>query len=638
MFYRLLKNIWRILNPQDLEGIVKLNIEKKAWKYATIILVAAVTIMPLWTLLDYYCASDYWVNFLILRLSLSVFFLGVFFWSKSFRKNSSLLVHICFAGISFQAALLVNIVNIEVLKHYFLAFSTLFFAVNMLVLWKPINSVIQQFVAYFIFLGFYLYYDKFNFAEILSNGGLTLVTISSLSTLLVRARYNFERQEIKARALINISNEQLQLQNKMIKQQKEEIEKKQASIQLQNDELRISKLKAEDATKSKADFLATMSHEIRTPLNGVIGLTHFLLEESPRKDQMEHLNALKFSAENLLTVVNDILDYSKIEEGKIEFEEIDFNLKDITKAIIQSLDYRAKEKGVNLVLNNDQDIPVKVLGDPTRLGQVVNNLLNNAIKFTEEGSVYLNTKVISKSNEYVKILFEVQDTGIGIPESKQKLIFERFTQSSSSTTRKYGGTGLGLSICKNLLGLVNSDLKLESEVGKGSKFYFKMEFKLPAVKEVNGNVKVVAKDELKSLEGLNILVAEDNLLNQKIIAKFLKKWGVNYIVVENGIDAIQSVKKHRFDLILMDLQMPEMDGLEATKIIRSASVKEVANIPIIALTASAMLSVEAEVREAGMDDYVSKPFNPRDLYRKIAKNIDEAGAVQQDVILNKSIL
>jgi signal transduction histidine kinase/CheY-like chemotaxis protein len=492
----------------------------------------------------------------------------------------------------------------------------------MLVIWKPINSVIQQFVALFLFLGFYAFYQKFNFAELISNGGLTLFTISTLSTLLVRTRYNFERQEIKARALINISNEQLQLQNKMIKQQKEEIEKKNTNIIEQNDALRIAKLSAEDASRSKADFLATMSHEIRTPLNGVIGLTHLLLDENPRPEQLEHLNALNFSAENLLTVVNDVLDYSKIEKGKIEFEEIDFSLKDVTKAIVRSLDYKAKEKGIQLVLKNDENLPEKINGDPTRLGQVLNNLLNNAIKFTDTGLVNLITKVVKSGDDKVDILFMVEDTGIGIPKDKQRLIFDRFTQSSSSTTRKYGGTGLGLSICKNLLSLKGVSLNLESEMGKGSKFFFTMDFKAVKVAKA-AKEQVIIKDELAELKGFRVLVAEDNLLNQKIIAKFLMKWGMEYEVVENGMDAVQQVKKGGFDLVLMDLQMPEMDGLEATKMIRTLADEKQSDIPIIALTASAMLSVKADVKEAGMDDYISKPFNPTDLYRKISHCIDE---------------
>lgn len=632
MFQKLVKKLWQILNPQDLEGIVKLNIDKNAWRYATIILIASVTIMPIWAALDYFYARDNWFNFFLLRISLSIFFLGVYFWSKSFRKSSNLLVHICFTGISFQAAFLVNIVDLDVLKYYFLAFSALFFAVNMLVIWKPINSVIQQFVALFLFLGFYAFYQKFNFAELISNGGLTLFTISTLSTLLVRTRYNFERQEIKARALINISNEQLQLQNKMIKQQKEEIEKKNTNIIQQNDALRIAKLSAEDASKSKADFLATMSHEIRTPLNGVIGLTHLLLDENPRPEQLEHLNALNFSAENLLTVVNDVLDYSKIEKGKIEFEEIDFSLKDVTKAIVRSLDYKAKEKGIQLVIKNDENLPEKINGDPTRLAQVLNNLLNNAIKFTDTGLVNLITKLVKSRDDKVDILFMVEDTGIGIPKDKQRLIFDRFTQSSSSTTRKYGGTGLGLSICKNLLSLKGVSLNLESEMGKGSKFFFTMDFKAVKV----AKEQVIIKDELVELKGFRVLVAEDNLLNQKIIAKFLKKWGMACEVVENGMDAVQQVKKGGFDLVLMDLQMPEMDGLEATKMIRTLGDEKQSDIPIIALTASAMLSVKADVKEAGMDDYISKPFNPTDLYRKISHCIEEnaTNELGKKIILN----
>ena len=617
MFKRLLKNIWYYLNPNDLEGIVKFNIDKKAWKHATTILIAVLFIMPVWAVLDYYCAPTICFDFLYYRLWLSIVLLVVFFVSRHFKQNSTFFVHICFLGMSAQAAYLVTFVGLEVVSHYFMAFATLFVAINMLVLWKPINSAIQQLFAFLLFLCFYAYNSSYSFIELLTNGGLMLATLSTISILLVRTRYNFERKEIKARAVIDISNEQLLLQSKMIGQQKLEIEKKNNSIIEQNNALILSKSKAEEASKSKAEFLATMSHEIRTPLNGVIGLTHLLLEDDPKQEQIENLNALKFSAQNLHAVVNDILDFSKIEQGKIELEEIEFRLYEVVKAIIAALSYRAKEKQIELNLNYDENVPSLIIGDPTRLGQVLNNLLNNAIKFTDKGSVSLNIRLLNTIAAQAQIEFEVKDTGIGIPKAKQKMIFDRFTQSSTSTARKYGGTGLGLSICKNLLALKGTELLLESDEGKGAKFYFSLNYKHKSSSTENIQPHSTLKSEPANNAILKILVAEDNLLNQKIIAKFLAKWNMKYTLVENGLDALDRLNSSDYNLILMDLQMPKMDGLETTQSIRKSSKLKVRNIPIIALTASAMLDVEADIKLAGMNDYISKPFNPDDLYHKI---------------------
>jgi len=378
----------------------------------------------------------------------------------------------------------------------------------------------------------------------------------------------------------------------------------------------IAKQKAEEAAMAKQQFLSTMSHEIRTPMNAVIGMTHLLMQEEPREDQMEYLNALKFSGENLLVLINDILDFSKIESGKVFFEETSFSLNDLVSGIKQTFIYRSDEKGLNLVLEVDSAIPDYVIGDPARLNQVLTNLIGNAIKFTENGSVKIGIILKKELNRSVDIEFSVQDTGIGIPADKLDYIFESFSQASTDTTRKFGGTGLGLAICKKLLELQNSEIKVESNPGEGSKFYFQLTFR----KSDTVSPKVITMDleeSFERLKGKRILYAEDNEINQIVAEKLLVKRGVEIENAENGKVAIEKLAAGTYDLILMDLHMPEMNGYEATKIIRNSKDPKIKSIPIIAITASVMIEVQEEIRRSGMNDFILKPFNPNELYQKI---------------------
>ncbi|TAE50641.1 MAG: response regulator [Bacteroidetes bacterium] len=377
--------------------------------------------------------------------------------------------------------------------------------------------------------------------------------------------------------------------------------------------------KAEDAARSRSHFLSVMSHEIRTPMNAVIGLTHLLLQENPREDQTDSLSTLKFSAENLLVIINDILDYSKIEAGKIEFEQIEINPAGITDQIARSQRQKAEEKGITLVLDNDPSLPETVLGDPTRISQILSNLVSNAIKFTHQGQVTLSTRLVLKMEDAAEILFTVTDTGIGIAPESIGQIFESFTQASSDTTRKYGGTGLGLTICKRLLELQNSSLVVESEEGKGSAFSFSLLLPL-AVAQASVHELPSEDTDFSSLGGVRILLVEDHPVNQKVACKFLAKWEADVDVAGNGLIALEKMEAGTFDLILMDLQMPVMDGYEAVRHIRLRSDAK-SRIPIIALTAAASIEIESEVIAAGMNDYASKPFHPRELYRKIARHM-----------------
>jgi len=383
----------------------------------------------------------------------------------------------------------------------------------------------------------------------------------------------------------------------------------------QDQHLIRAKEAAEKANRAKSEFLSVMSHEIRTPLNAVIGMTHLLLEDNPLPGQQENLKTLHFSAENLLVLINDILDYSKIEAGKVEFERMDFDLRQLVSNIKQANQVRAEEKGIRLRLMIDDDVPSRLVGDPVRLGQVLNNLVSNGVKFTEEGTVTIEVSQAGRDAQNVQINFSVSDTGLGIPADKHQLIFEKFAQADSQITRRFGGTGLGLSITKKLLELQQSHIELQSEEGKGSRFSFTLSLGISTEKSP-AEPKAYSKMEDKNLHGMRILIAEDNRMNVFVAEKFLSKWNVVTQVAENGAVAVAMTEAESFDMILMDLQMPEMDGYEATRRIRAFNK----TIPILAVSASPLYDIQVQAIEAGMNDYVTKPFNPADLYQKIVRN------------------
>ncbi|MEQ9468702.1 MAG: response regulator [Ekhidna sp.] len=379
--------------------------------------------------------------------------------------------------------------------------------------------------------------------------------------------------------------------------------------------LRKAKDAAEAASKAKTDFLSTISHEIRTPLNAVVGISHFLVNENPRRDQEESLESLQFSAEHLTALINDILDYNKLESGAIEFEFTEVNLKTLAAKIIKAHTPIAKEKGLDLSLEIDEKMHPLVLADQTRIYQVLNNLINNALKFTSKGYVKLKTTVLSQDEHIQTIRTEVLDSGIGIPHNKQKVIFEMFTQAGSSTTREFGGTGLGLAIIKKILNMVGSEIYVKSEPGSGTIFWFDLRFKKVLHEEVDLAVQEEADTNI--ISGKRILLVEDNQMNIMVAEKFLKKWELIVEVAHNGQEGVDMMQENSYDLVLMDLQMPIMDGYKATRKIRTFDQKT----PIIALTASALLKVRQEVIAAGMNDYITKPFDPSELRRKIAAYI-----------------
>jgi CheY-like chemotaxis protein len=385
------------------------------------------------------------------------------------------------------------------------------------------------------------------------------------------------------------------------------------------DNIILARKKAEEAAQSKQLFMSTMSHEIRTPLNEVIGITNLLLQAKPREDQMDYIKALKFSGNHLLTLVNDVLDYNKMESGKIIFEQTQFNLSDFLEEIMRSYSFRSKAKNLEFDIQKANDLPNEVIGDPIRLNQILSNLLSNALKFTIHGSIKVIVKELSRSSGISRIEFMVTDTGIGIEKDKHSVIFDSFTQASTDTTRHFGGTGLGLAICKKLVELQGGTITIESEPNKGSTFRFALTFGITE-KGVHAQSPEIS-ESFSGLEGKRILVAEDNKINFFVANKFLMGWGIKVTHAENGKIALSILEKESFDLILMDLHMPVMDGIEATRIIRNSNNIKLKDIPIVALTAAIMSESHDKIEDLKINDYVLKPFKPHDLFERIRKHI-----------------
>ena len=402
--------------------------------------------------------------------------------------------------------------------------------------------------------------------------------------------------------------------------QRQKIQEALDLINRQKDELERANAEIKEHSRMKELFLANTSHEIRTPLNAIIGFANLLLKEDFNNKQMGYVKNIKASSDNLLVVLNDILDISKIEAGKMSFEKIAFSIHELIEILISTINVKAQEKNHKLLSDIDLDIPQVLIGDPSRLNQIILNLLSNAIKFTpDNGEIKCIVKLKNRTKHNIEIEFQVQDNGIGMTKDQLPNLFKAFTQAESSTTRKFGGTGLGLSIVKNLIELQDGEIFVESNVNQGTVFTFVLPFGIGSdlVIDKRGNKQITINQH--EAENIRILLVEDNKINQQLALDTIKTWhsAIKIDVAENGVIALEKLSNNNFSMVFMDIQMPLMDGNETTRRIRNGEIKGKENIPIIAMTAHALKDEKDKCLSSGMNDYLTKPFVPEDLFYKI---------------------
>jgi two-component system sensor histidine kinase/response regulator len=432
-----------------------------------------------------------------------------------------------------------------------------------------------------------------------------LILIVPLFSISLFDRYNVIRHENEqAQALA------LETEHKMVAQLEQKVSER-------TQEMREAKEQAEQADQAKSTFLANMSHEIRTPMNGIIGLSYLALKDKQLPThQQEYLSKIQSSSTSLLNIINDILDFSKIEAGQLDMETTPFTLDSVLKQSSDVTFYKATEKGVEIKLDIAGDIPQGLMGDPTRLQQILVNLTNNAIKFTEQGSITLQGVLLQQKDERALIQFSVKDTGIGMSSEQQAKLFRPFSQADSSTTRRYGGTGLGLSISKQLVEMMGGEISVESQINHGSTFQFSVWVEVDQSLTADTSPSTVDYDQITDqLKGLEVLLVEDNIVNQMVAKEVLTSAGIIVTIANNGQEAVEAAQRYPYHLILMDIQMPILDGYEASQQIRK--LEGYRDTPIIAMTANAMRGDREKAIQAGMNDHLTKPIDVDLLYQQL---------------------
>ncbi len=443
----------------------------------------------------------------------------------------------------------------------------------------------------------------------------------------LKAQLDKERQaRAESEQKLNELTDELTHSNKSLRRFNDHLEKLVEERTLEASRARDEALAA---SKAKSEFLATMSHEIRTPMNAIIGFTELLLHKMGlNEDQRQYVERIHGSSKALLQIINDILDFSKIEAGKLDIESVDFNFNQVLNDIRNMYSQQAEKKGINLTFKVDDTIPAMLIGDPLRVTQIITNLISNALKFTEQGSVTVTANLVEEQDNSLIIEFCCRDTGIGIPQSAQEKLFSAFTQADSTTTRRYGGTGLGLSICRSLVGMMGGEIWLRSKVGNGTSFYFTLPFKVSEKQPEPDDNQDGAETEDRGFTGRKVLLVEDNEINQELAQALLTDMGFEMDIACNGLESLEMVKLHDYDLVFMDLQMPLMDGLTATTRIKQQQPEF--KTPIIAMTANASEEDRKRCMEAGMDDFISKPISIDALQTVIGRNLNSSETDEPD--------
>jgi signal transduction histidine kinase/ActR/RegA family two-component response regulator len=577
----------------------KKSLERKKLKHNIAGAWTAVILNPIWLIVDYLSAPDAIWSIAAIDLSVSLFILMIILLHKKLRMSANLIAILSICALSIAASYVSCLSNLEEFQKLMMSHTAIFIGAGMLVLIEMKYSILIVVLSLIANVLFYIAFSTLGIQEYLVNGGLLVLLVAVFMIITIQVRYRLNSRAVSSKLILKAKQSEL-------------IEAKQV---------------AEKSKDLQSQFLSNMSHEIRTPMNGIMGITRVLQDTKIDNEQRHYLNAILRSSENLMLIINDILDFSKIEAGKIEIEKTRFNLDELLIVVQEILVVSAQEKGLYLRLDKDESVPSWLEGDPVRLNQIMMNLIGNAIKFTNKGGVTLKVRSRKEDENNISLLFQIIDTGIGIPADKIDTIFQSFTQASSSTTRKHGGTGLGLTITKQLVELQDGNLWIASEEGKGSAFNFEIQYEKSTPNEetelvLQINDQKSTQNTLNDLKGTKILLVEDHPINQMLATKVLEDWGFDIDLAENGVIALEKIQENdHYALILMDISMPEMDGYTCTREIRTGNYTSNPEIPIIAMTASAFIGENQKCYKAGMNDYVSKPFNPQELLAKITNHM-----------------